>query len=196
MLDLLDQALHFVPFGVLEIIEKYTHPETIMSKATSRIVVYTAIFGIKEGNFYVYDNVARMVTKMFFIKDVENGVRIHYDRDGNVCEENTYVNGKKNGVSRIYVGGTLAQTSNYKDGLVEGLVEWFNNGHVTSYDSYKIFDGRSYRHGKCVTSTYDFNRNCIQTVVKYVEEDVVIKRNVYSGNKDVSKGKPSNCNIM
>jgi antitoxin component YwqK of YwqJK toxin-antitoxin module len=93
----------------------------------------------KEGVAIEFTTNGTVSKRTFYHDDVRNGPYKEYNY-GNVREERTYVNGKIEGVVKIYYDNTLKpmEEGNYQNGVRDGVSKWYGqNGNVSIEYTYK-----------------------------------------------------------
>ena len=108
-----------------------------------------------------------------------------YNNKGNITAQGTMINGKRNGVWRVYSNGNgmLTQISEYKDGVISGAnITFGNNGMIASDETYK--DNKL--HG---TRTLMNNMGRPKSVEPYTDGVLNgLKRTVYEDGKPQEEG--------
>jgi len=122
---------------------------------------------------------------MMYENEVFNGVSFKNYDDGTLSSEQTYKDGKKDGLFKYYnKNGTLSSEQTYKDGKLDGLSkEWYTNGQLSRegilkdgkkegdfkwyYENGQISQEKKYKNGKQVGKETGYHENGQKSSYQY-----------------------------
>ncbi len=120
----------------------------------------------------------------------ENGVPIGtwktYDRLGKINGEVPYSNGVINGVEKIYNGGYLIGTREYKDGKMNGSWKHWETGTQTLVSDQQMVDG------KCVQITFYFKNGTVSKRYENDAKELPIRAEYFDKNGNLFYEEPYN----
>lgn len=95
--------------------------------------------GLKSGVWVMYQGEGGYPAKIAsYVKGVYNGPYFEFDSFGRMALRATYKNNKLHGTVVKFLNGELAQESNYKDGILDGVYKEYNRqGGIQKEINYK-----------------------------------------------------------
>jgi uncharacterized protein len=124
--------------------------------------------GRKEGIFLTFDKKNRLISQEWYRNGLLNGLSVSFNAyNENPVSEVNYVNGKRNGLSKLYYENNKVQEeANYKDDQKDGNVTWMSKaGKIVADYNYKngIFEGvqKTYYENDTLQSYANYHNNLL-----------------------------------
>ena len=92
---------------------------------------------VLDGEYIAFYNNGKPQQRSLYEKGQLNGETDYFDRDGNITKIEHYQNGVKHGIERIIQNNTLVEENNYVDGKLDGVSKKYNAQYLTDEITYK-----------------------------------------------------------
>lgn len=140
---------------------------------------------IHNKNVTIYNSDGDVYLDIPLLEGVRHGIQKFYNKKQGDLIEDSYVNGRKEGISKLYVGGQLLQDEMYANDKRHGITRMYYDKEIVSHETMYVNDARNgyhkeyYENGtlKLETSYIDGEVNGVEK--KYSEDGVLSEESIY-----------------